>query len=420
MALTIEAIDEQNILVGTTDYELEIDITDGTENTEFELTGPWEGFYYDWDFDNDLLLIKSDEVTRILQDAEWTLTATEGSQTATRTIIFNVVSVAPVIATVADQNIIKGFDYSLETAISNNPSFTAVDGLQVAMKFESGGEGVSVNGKLPNDANITQDEFIATITTSNNGGEHIRDVDFNIISPIFYGLDVSGTDSIFQINFNGIDEAVTINNVFFAGIANGNFIAVDENYFYRMQGATDRIYTYDRETVPGETAIATELLDSNISGTNNGIAVDNTTLYSAESTGTNRIFRWNKSDGSNQQRFNLPSTIGNARGIDIKNNDLIILDGTDNALYWVNKNTSNNATASITKSVYLPSPEGALGYYDITILLNKIYVVDESERILAIDIDTPNNTTLTDDDVDAYLLLPSTYSTLLGLAVYVQ
>ena len=208
MALAIEAIDEQSILVETTDYELEVEITDGTADTEFEITGPWEGFYYDWDHEaahgtgneTGILTIKSTEVTRLIQDAEWTLTATEGSETAEITIVFNVVPVAPVIEIVEPQVLIHGIDFLRSVAISNNPSSVQVTGLQAGLKFESSDGGVDLAGTLPIEgANVTQDEFIATILASNDGGEHTRDVNFTISE--FFGIFAfrEDTDDIYTI-----------------------------------------------------------------------------------------------------------------------------------------------------------------------------------------------------------------------------
>ena len=246
MALAIETIDEQNIQVGTTDYELEIDITDGTENTDFELTGPWEGFYYDWDHANDVLIVKSDEVTRILQDAEWTLTATEGSQTATRTIIFNVMSVAPVIEIVETQSLFRDVNFLKSVAISNNPSSIQVNGLQAALKFEGSLEGVDLVGNLPTlGANLTTEQFDGTIVASNGGGEHTRTINIETASPLF----LLSSNEVFVLDKNTPNNTqatpVSVFEYTHLNTSFARFIAYHNDKIYILDGYTPKVFNVD-------------------------------------------------------------------------------------------------------------------------------------------------------------------------------
>ena len=180
-SLAIEDIDEQFILINTTDYALEIEIYNGTADTDFEIESSWEGFYYDWDYANDLLIVRSQEATRLFSDATWTITATEGSDTATATIIYNVVPIAPVISDPGTLTLYRNNEFNEDVAISNAPSSIQVDGLQAALKFEASDSGVNLAGTLPtDDANITQTEFDGIIVASNDGGEHTRTVTIEI------------------------------------------------------------------------------------------------------------------------------------------------------------------------------------------------------------------------------------------------
>ena len=97
MALSIEAIDEQNIPLGTEDYDLMINIGGniGTGDRAY-VDGDMEGFYQTWDVANQELHIKAENVTRLLSGAIWNVHLVKGSDTLDAEIIYNVVPVGPV------------------------------------------------------------------------------------------------------------------------------------------------------------------------------------------------------------------------------------------------------------------------------------------------------------------------------------
>ena len=97
-ALSIEAIDEQNIPVGSEDYELRIAIgnIDSDDGDRAYIEGDTEGFYHYWDNTNSELVIVSEEVTRLLIGAIWEIYLVKGSDTLDGEIIYNVVPTAPV------------------------------------------------------------------------------------------------------------------------------------------------------------------------------------------------------------------------------------------------------------------------------------------------------------------------------------
>ena len=184
MALTIEAIDEQFITVGTVDYNLSIDI--GGDPDSVEPKGDMEGFYHDWDADNDRLHIKSDEVTRLIAGAEWNINLMKGSDTVIGTIIYNVVPAAPVFTDPGEQTLYKGIPFSLKTEVANVPTILRGSGLLVGVKGVAGldadGDAVlDTEGMLPSDAELTEDSFMLNQYAENDGGSDTIDVPVTIL-----------------------------------------------------------------------------------------------------------------------------------------------------------------------------------------------------------------------------------------------
>ena len=87
--LSIEAIDEQFIVVGTADYDLVIDI--GGNPDTAKATGHMEGFGQDWDALNGQLHIKSQEVTRLINGVNWDIELVKDVQTLMGQVAYNVV-----------------------------------------------------------------------------------------------------------------------------------------------------------------------------------------------------------------------------------------------------------------------------------------------------------------------------------------
>lgn len=166
--LTIEAIDEQFIPIGTTDYDLVIDI--GGAPDSVEPTGDFEGFYHDWDAAKSQLHIKSADVTRLIAGAVWTIKLTKRSRTLTRTVTYNVVPNAPIIMDPGAQTLYKGGNFNLNVDIANRPAVARGSGLLTALKYVALETGVNTAGRLPVDANLTENTFMSRYYAENDGG----------------------------------------------------------------------------------------------------------------------------------------------------------------------------------------------------------------------------------------------------------
>ena len=332
MPLAIESIDEQTIIVGTEDYTLEIEITDGGSDTTFETDGSWEGFYIDWDED-DTLTIKSDEVERLLTGAEWIITATDGSETVTQTIIYNVVPSAPVIEDVGTQNIFRGVNTNISIEISNKPSSVSVKGAQVGHKFESETEQVNLIGNLPVEgANITTETFEATITASNGGGEHERDVSFEIAVPL-YLLYSDGNIRVTNRNAEDGAEDVPVFDVQDTGRTNSWF-TYDGNEFFVLLG--NNLYVYSVGSTTHDRTIS--VFTSGYS--NSAIDVDDNYIYIRKFRNAgfdrNRIYRYHKNGTGIHGYFSITS--GNSYGsIAVDDTYIYITNQSDNRLNRHNK-----------------------------------------------------------------------------------
>jgi len=171
-ALTIEAIDEQNIPVLTEDYELEIDI--GGDPERAYVDGDMEGFYHTWDPDNARILIKAIQVTRLIVGAIWNVHLVKGSDTLESRIIYNVVPSAPVIENPGPQKLYRGGSFYLDIAIANRPTLARGNSLLAGLKYQArpdGVDGINLAGQLPAAANLTEAAFDANIYTENDGGQ---------------------------------------------------------------------------------------------------------------------------------------------------------------------------------------------------------------------------------------------------------
>lgn len=181
--LSIESIDEQFIPIGTEDYDLEIDI--GGNPDTVEAGGLQEGFYQDWDENNNRLHIKADKVTRLIGGAEWEIVLTKGSDTLTGTILYNVVPSAPVIDDPGSQLLFRGVNNMHMISVANSPSLLRGDSPLVALKYdpaedEDGNAAISSGGMLPENARLSFDEFNANYYAENSNGSDEIAVPFTI------------------------------------------------------------------------------------------------------------------------------------------------------------------------------------------------------------------------------------------------
>lgn len=418
MALTIEAVDEQNIPILTKDYELEIDI--GGEPDRAYVDGDMEGFYHTWDPDNAKLWIKSEQVTRLISGAIWNVHLVKGTKTLDAQITYNVVPSAPVIADPGTQKLYRGYRFSLDIDVANRPTIARGSGLLTGLKYGprgDGADGLNIEGRLPRDANLTEAAFNAAIYAENSGGADNLAVPFGIEDLELYATKSGGGNVLHRIGLNNPGE--DISSLASATLSSrAHFIAVDSNYFYVTQSFV-ALFRVSRTFTDGGTVNLGSSFYFNRSRTARykGVDVDDNYIYLVDtrSTSTYKGIRiLNKSDGSATRLFGFPAdnTISNPLGMVVHGDSLIVLDDTDNALYWLDKNTARHERATITKTVNLPRRS----YRGMTIVSDTILIVDvNNDQIYEVSADLADGTTLT--DFDATYDVPSALQNLDGLAV---
>ena len=198
--ITIESINNQEITIGTEDYELPITITG--DPTSVEPTGNFEGFYHSWDASAGVLTIRP-RATAFGFRRYGTINASKTGNSAQSEITYSVVLGAPIIDDPGDQTIYKGILFGLDIDIDNFPLISRVSGLQTAMQYTPSETGVKVEGVLPRDAVLTETSFVGEVYTENDGGDDRVDVTFNISdgSPVFLFNDTN--DELYRINPDG-------------------------------------------------------------------------------------------------------------------------------------------------------------------------------------------------------------------------
>ena len=401
MALTIEAIDEQNIPVLTKDYELEIDI--GGDPDRAYVDGDMEGFYHAWDPDNAKIRIKAELVTRLISGAIWNVHLVKGAETLDAQITYNVVPSAPVIADPGAQTLYRGYRLSLDIDVANRPTIARGSGLLTGLKYgprDDGEDGLNIAGRLPKDTNLTEAAFNAAIYAENSGGADNLGVPFTIADVELYAAKFGGGNVLHRIGLNNPDEDIT--SLASATLSSqAYYIAADSNYFYVTQSFVALFRVSRTFTDGGTVSLGSSFYRGGSTGRYTGVAVDDNYIYFVDTRSTSTykgIIVLNRSDGTQVRRFGFPAdnTIGAPRGIVVRGDSLIVLDGGDDALYWLDKNTARSERAAITKTVNLPAYE----YRDMTILGGTIFITDlRNDQIHEINADLPDGTTLTEFDV---------------------
>ena len=169
LPLSIETIDEQFIPLGTTGYDLVIDITGNPQTVE--VTGHMEGFDYHWDATNDQLHIRAVEVTRLIAGVFWTVRITKGTQILTADIAYNVVKAPPIFETLSMLHLYKDVPINIDILIQNIPNLIVPNARLLGLKSELQEYGMNIKGQLPADANLTVNEGdISMIVPSETGG----------------------------------------------------------------------------------------------------------------------------------------------------------------------------------------------------------------------------------------------------------
>ena len=416
MALTIEAIDEQTIPILTKDYELEIDIGGAPDRAYVD--GDMEGFYHEWDATSSKIKIKSEKVTRLISGALWKVHLVKGTKKLDSQITYNVVPSAPVITDPGRQQLYKGYPFSLDIDIANKPTIARGSGLLSGLKYGprgDGADGLNIAGGLPADTNLTEAAFNAAIYAENNGGADNLAVPFDIKELGFYGLKISPT-GFHQMELNAAgDGVVSVASATLSltlGICN---LAADTDYLYITRNV-NVLYRVSRTFTNGGTLnLGSPFFSTSGVVRFRGVDLDKSHIYLVD-VRTNSTYKGirvlNKSDGTANRSFTLPTGVDNPFGIALHGDSLVVLDDTDNALYWCDKNTLAGRRASITKTIHLPSRN----YRDISSISNTIFITDRSNhQIHEIDADSDDGTTITTFDVSYNV--PSALRELVAIAV---
>lgn len=167
--LSIESIDEQFVPLGTTDYDLVIDIA-GKPDT-VEASGHMEGFAQHWDAVNGQLHIRSKEVTRLISGVFWTIKITKGTQTLTADIAYNVVEAAPIFQTLVMLHLYRDVPINIDILIQNIPNLIVPNAKLLGLKSTLQDYGLNIGGELAADANFSVNEGdISVIVPSETGG----------------------------------------------------------------------------------------------------------------------------------------------------------------------------------------------------------------------------------------------------------
>lgn len=168
MALSIEAIDEQFITVGTKDYDLVIDIT-GTPDT-VEATGHIEGFGHHWDATKGQLHIKSDAVTRLISGVNWDIKAVKDTQTLMSQVAYNVVKAAQIFATLETIHLYRGVPINFDILIQNIPPLLIPNAELLGLKSELLEYGINIKGQISKTDNFSFNSGNVTITVPSETG----------------------------------------------------------------------------------------------------------------------------------------------------------------------------------------------------------------------------------------------------------
>ena len=169
LPLAIESIDEQFVPLGTTDYDLVIDIA-GKPDT-VEASGHMEGFAQHWDAVNGQLHIRSKEVTRLISGVFWTIKITKGTQTLTADIAYNVVKAAPIFQTLVMLHLYRDVPINIDILIQNIPDLIVPNSQLIGLKSTLQDYGLNIGGELAADANFSVNEGdISVIVPSETGG----------------------------------------------------------------------------------------------------------------------------------------------------------------------------------------------------------------------------------------------------------
>ena len=419
-ALSIEAIDEQNIPLNTEDYELRIGIgnIDSDDGDRAYIDGDMEGFYHYWDNTSSELVVAAEDVTRLLSGAIWNVHLVKGSDTLDGEIVFNVVPVGPVFTDPGSLTIYKGIPFSERIGVANDPKVLRGSSLLVGVKSDKdenddGDQFLLAEGMLPSDAILTESSFMMQPYAENDGGSDTIDVPVGIAIPIFYGV----TDSVVRrIQFNGDGEDITSDLSFTLNPSNlDSRITADEDYFYIIRYQVPRtVYRYPRNISDGQ--VASGELVTTLSNNNwTGIAVG-ANLYIFD-TSARRIHIRDKTDGTAIRDFGV-STVGignNPKGLALYRDSLVSFNGNSGVLCFYNEDTFQGLTVNPTKTLVLPS---STEYDDLVVLGSRAYITnDADDQIHLVDLTADDGSTV--EFLESYDV-PLGFRDLRGITFYAE
>ena len=177
MAVTIEKVDTQNILIDT-DFSVDINITSTKELTENPIVrGIALGFNYKWNGSQVQIYGKAN---RLYSDAQFTVIAKDADGTVEQKIKFNIVPPAPIIGNVNKLMVVRGTVNTFKIPIANMPCEVSVRGPLIGFGTERTEEGVTLTGYIPSEseANFTIDKGTAHVVASNAGGTDESDIEW--------------------------------------------------------------------------------------------------------------------------------------------------------------------------------------------------------------------------------------------------
>ena len=258
MALSIESINEQFITIGTTDYDLVIDVG-GTPDT-VDVTGHMEGFSQHWDATNEQLHIKSAEVTRLLSGVTWDIKAVKDTQTLMAKVAYNVIQAAPIFETLGTIHLYRGVPINFDIVIKNIPPLMIPNARLLGLKSELVEYGLNIKGKLSSTDNFTINTGnVKIIIPSETGGA-------DTVYTYPYTVEAGSPPSMGTPDFtpNGAFGVLTLSAVTHAMDYEWTVEAGDQATWHRFSSTRQVIDLRKLEVIPGKLNLTLKF--PNISG----------------------------------------------------------------------------------------------------------------------------------------------------------
>lgn len=175
MAVIIERIDQQNILVNT-EFELDINISGNNITNVIVNNLPIE-FNYKWTGTQCQIRGKS---TRLISNMQIIVKATDNDGTVEQRLLLNVVPVAPVISSIDKVIFVRGETNKIKIPIANYPSRVNVRGPLIGLKSDRTRDGVVLSGRIPSEseANFTINHGTFHVVAVNAGGTDEAEIEW--------------------------------------------------------------------------------------------------------------------------------------------------------------------------------------------------------------------------------------------------